>query len=163
MQKTEAIILKKSLSGEHDQLLTLYTKEFGKIRILGRGTKKIVSKLNPNLDYFSRLLVSFVEGKKNFVLTDSQELDAFFNIKNNSGKIKAAFYISNLVDELIPEPEKDEETWSLLIEALKNINEAEENDLLPFIVKNFEGNFLNFLGYGFQASPRDFIKKNFLV
>jgi len=43
MVKTEAIILKTADLGEADRLLTIYSKEFGKIKVIARGVKKVSS------------------------------------------------------------------------------------------------------------------------
>ena len=40
MIKTEAIVLKSADAGEVDRLLTIYSKELGKVRILAKGVKK---------------------------------------------------------------------------------------------------------------------------
>ncbi|MBI2451249.1 MAG: DNA repair protein RecO [Parcubacteria group bacterium] len=161
MRRTEAIVLKKNDFSENDQLLVLYSKDFGKIKILGRGTKKITSKLNPHLDIFSHTWVSFVEGERNFILTDSQEIRIFHSLKKNSFKIQAAFGIVHLIDRLIPEPEEDANIWELLQNTLRAINENQEFDLIKTIVNKFEAELLNMLGYGFQDNSRDFIRDNF--
>ena len=63
MIKTEAIILKTADLGETDRLLTIYSKEFGKIQVIARGTKKLESKLRYHLEPLSYSHLILVEGK----------------------------------------------------------------------------------------------------
>ena len=43
--RTKGFILKKRNQGEANQLFTVFTKDFGRIEILGKSIRKITSKL----------------------------------------------------------------------------------------------------------------------
>ncbi len=45
-------ILKKKNIREADQIFTIYTKEFGKLKFLAKGSRKIKSKLRGGLKLF---------------------------------------------------------------------------------------------------------------
>ena len=49
---TEGIILKRKDYQENDRLFTIYSKDYGKIDLIAKGTKKISSKLNSYLEPF---------------------------------------------------------------------------------------------------------------
>jgi DNA repair protein RecO (recombination protein O) len=138
MIKTEAIILKKADLGEVDQLLTIYSKEFGKIQVLAKGTKKLESKLRCHLESFSYSHLILIEGKSFRIVKDAILMDQFLPMRKNLEKIKIIYQIAKLIDELIVGEEKDEEIWNLLISAFRD---KELN------VKNFQDNLLKLLGY----------------
>ncbi|MFN2162508.1 MAG: DNA repair protein RecO, partial [Candidatus Promineifilaceae bacterium] len=52
--RTEAIVLKRSDFGEADRLLTLYSKEFGKIRAIAKGARKPQSRKTGHVELFMR-------------------------------------------------------------------------------------------------------------
>ena len=56
------IVIRKTESGEHHQLVTLYTKELGKIRVMAKSAKKNTSKQAGHLDLFN--LADFVKNEK---------------------------------------------------------------------------------------------------
>ena len=136
MIKTEAVILKKADLGEVDQLLTIYSKEFGKIQVLAKGTKKLESKLRCHIEPFSHSHLILIEGKSFRIVKDAILMDQFLPVRRDLDKAKIAYKIINLVDELIVGEEKDEEIWGLLVSAFKELN-----------VKNFQDNLLKLLGY----------------
>jgi len=61
--RTQGLILKKEDQGEADLLFTIYTKDFGKLEILGRAIRKISSKLRSGAEIFYLSEVEFIQGK----------------------------------------------------------------------------------------------------
>lgn len=141
MIKTEAIILRSADLGETDRLLTIYSKEFGKIQVAARGTKKLESKLRCHLEPFSYSHLILVEGKNFRIVKDAILINQFLLMRKDLGKTKIAYEIMNIVDELIVGEEKDEEIWNLLSKALKELNVGD------VIVKKFQDDLLKLLGY----------------
>lgn len=145
MIKTEAIVLKSADLGEADRLLTIYTKEFGKIQVLAKGTKKLESKLRYHLEPLSYSLLILVEGKNFRIVKDAVLMDQFLSIRKDLEKIKVVYKIIDLVDELIAGEEKDENIWFLISKTLKAVdgNKISTDLALP----EFEGSLLKLLGY----------------
>lgn len=60
---TTAIVLSRIDYGEADRILTLLTPEYGKLRLLARGVRRIKSKLAGGIELFSVSNVTFVKGR----------------------------------------------------------------------------------------------------
>jgi len=120
--RTQALVLKKKALGEADQLFTVFTKNFGKLKILGRAIRKIKSKLRGNSQLFSLLEIEFIQGKSYKTLTDVLLIKNFPQIKKDLRKLKIAYKITELSDNLIKGQEPDEKIWQLLIETFKKLN-----------------------------------------
>ena len=156
--RTQGWVFKKEDRGEADQVLTIYTKDFGKIKVLGKGIRKIKSKLRYGADLFYLSEIEFIQGKVYKTLTDSQVIKKF---NNDLDKFKIAKLISETLDELIKGEEKDKKVWSLIKETFLNLNNW-KSDLIYF---NFLWNLLSILGYkpelykcnlcGRKLSPKD--------
>jgi recombinational DNA repair protein (RecF pathway) len=60
LYRTEAIVLRRSDLGEADRLLTLYTPEWGKLRVIAKGVRKPTSRKSGHVELFthSRLLIA---------------------------------------------------------------------------------------------------------
>jgi len=140
--------LKKVERGENDQLLTVYTKDFGKLEILGKAIRKIKSKLRGETDIFYLSEIEFIQGKAYKTLTDAILIEKFENIRKSLKKLKIAYQIAKIFDELVKGQEKDENLWNLLLETFDRLN---SRSLLTvhclLIYYYFLWNFFSILGY----------------
>lgn len=144
MTKTEAIVLKTADLGETDRLLTIYSKELGKINILAKGVKKLESKLRCHIEPISCSRLILVEGKSFLILKDATLAEQFLAVRRDLDKAKIAYEIINLVDELIVGEEKDEGIWSLILDTFGKLDVG---DSTFNIVADFQDNLLRLLGY----------------
>jgi DNA repair protein RecO (recombination protein O) len=151
---TEGIILKKDDLREADQLFTVYTQDFGKLEVLGKAIRKIQSKLRSGADIFYLSKIEFIQGKNFKTLTDAILLDKFKNIRKDLKRLKVAYKISEILDNLIKDQEADEEIWELLLETFKRLDSehakdetTNPEDLIDKIYYYFFWNFLSILGY----------------
>ena len=60
---TQAIVLSRTDFGEADRILTLLTPNFGKLRLMARGVRKVRSKLAGGIELFSVSDISFIQGR----------------------------------------------------------------------------------------------------
>jgi DNA repair protein RecO (recombination protein O) len=140
-----AIVLSKKDFREFDQITTLYTRDKGKLELLSRGIKKIVSKQAAYLLPFSFVEAEIVRGQEIDHLIRTQPIELFKNIRRDLKKSLLADYIVKLVDQLVPVGEKDERIFELLISVLNFIERVEipgDTIVLSFIAK-----FLQLLGF----------------
>jgi len=144
MIKTEAIVLKSVDAGEVDRLLTIYSKELGKVRILAKGVKKIESKLRYSIEPFSYVQLILIEGRSFYILKDAVLIDQFLGVKRDLKKLVVAQKIREIIDQAIVGQEKDEDVWDLILRTFKKINQ----ELIELsIVKEFFKSLVVFLGY----------------
>lgn len=118
----QAIILSRKDFREHDQIISLYTRDKGKLELLARGVKKITSKNAAHLEPFSVVDIEMAFGKEIDHLTKVQPIEYFVNIRKDFAKSLAAGYIVNLADKLIQSGERDERIFFLLKEWLEYNN-----------------------------------------
>ncbi len=160
--RTRGFIIKKEDRGEADQLFTIYTKDFGKLEILGKAIRKISSKLRQGIEIFCLSEVEFIQGKAYKTLTDVVLIEKFKNIGQDLKKLKIAYKISEVSDKLIKGQEPDEKIWQLLIKTFERLNKletprpsADDRDgserashwNLEILLYYFLWNFLSILGY----------------
>lgn len=157
--RTLGFILKKEDRGEADQLFTIFTKDFGKLEILGKAIRKIKSKLRCGAELFYFSEIEFIQGKTHKTLTDAILIKKFENIKKDLEKIKIAHKITDVVDGLVGGQEKDENIFNLLNEAFNKLNNFQfprtpRGGLSGGLLSNFQliyyysvWNLLSILGY----------------
>jgi len=146
--RSQSFVLKKEDKGEVDELFTIYTKEFGKLEVLGKGIKKIKSKLRASIDLFYLSEIEFIQGKTYKTLTDAILIEKFKNIRKSLIRVKAIYSISEILDRVIGGQEKDERVWNLLTEVFFKLNSPKiKNPFFKLIFYYFLWNLLSILGY----------------
>ena len=110
----QAFLLAKKNYRENDQMATFYTKDLGKVELVARGVKKIVSKNAPLLEPFSLLDIEIVGGKKYSYVTKVQTIESFSTIWKDLGKMTVGTMASKYLDQIIKNGERDIRIFSLL-------------------------------------------------
>ena len=107
--RTKAVFLRKEDRGEADQIFTLFTEDFGKVKVLGKAIRKIKSKLRAGTGLFYLSEIEFIQGKQYKTLTDAVLIDKF-NIEHK---------VAEALDGLLAREQRDEKIWSLLTHTLQ--------------------------------------------
>ncbi len=119
--RTQGFVLKKEDVREADQVFTIYTKDFGKLKILGKAIRKIKSKLRAGAELFYLSEIEFIQGKNHKTLTDAIAIEKFKNVKQDLEKLEIVSQIAENTDDLIKGEEKDEDIWNLLTEVFDRL------------------------------------------
>ena len=147
--RTRGFVIKKTDRGEADQLFTIYTKDFGKLEILGKAIRKIKSKLRGGIELFYLSEIEFIQGKTYKTLTDAILIESFSKIRKDLERLFVANKIAESLDDLVKGQEPDMRIWDLLNEVFQKIENLLkiENLKLKIIYYYFLWNFFSILGY----------------
>ena len=75
--RAEAIVLRTHKLGEADRIITLLTRERGKVRAVAKGVRRTKSKFGARLEPFSRVDLLVFEGKSLDIITQAESLNAY--------------------------------------------------------------------------------------
>lgn len=157
--KTEGIIIKRKNYGESDRILTIFTKQTGKIRVKAAGVRKITSRRSSHVELLNLSLFSLYKGRAFPVVIEALALDDFSFIKENLKKIGFAYYMCELIDRLCAENQEHRAVFSLtesfLARLAKERNEAR-------LIHEFEIVLLKELGFYPRFSSKDFDSTSFI-
>jgi len=78
--RTRGFVLTKEDRGEADQVFSVFTEDFGKIKIKAKSIRKIKSKLRSGIDLFCFSEVKFIQGRTVKTLTDAVVIEKFKDI-----------------------------------------------------------------------------------
>lgn len=146
--RTKAFFLNEQDRGEANRLFTVFTNDFGKLKIFGKAIRKIKSKLRAGTEIFSLSEIEFIQGKTHKTLTDTVLIDRFKNIKENPEKLETAFQIAKALDSFLGEEEKDDEIWQLLKETFQRLNNYSlQTTNYSLVYHHFFWNLISILGY----------------
>jgi len=146
--RTQGFIFKKENRGESDQLFKIYTKDFGKIEVLGKGIRKISSKLRPAAEIFYLSEIEFIQGKTGKTLTDTILIDRLPKLRQDLKRLTIARKIGDLLEDFLKEQEPDKKIWKLILETFRELNNpALSIEKCYLLYYYFFWNLVSALGY----------------
>ncbi len=150
-KNSQAIILNRSDYRESDSLITVYTKDYGKLSLIARGAKKLSSKLSGHLEPLSLVDILIIKGKGFDYIGSALGRQAFLGIKDDLNKLYFAGLALRNFNLLVRDNQPDERLFFLLqrfLEVLDNYSGDEftrENGDLLYVF--FALKLLSELGY----------------
>ena len=145
--QSSGFVLEKKDIREADRIFTFYTKEFGKLKFLAKGARKIKSKLRGGLKLFAFSEIEFIQGKGYKTLTDSVIKNELAGISGSLIKLKTAHKIAEVLNNLIKEEDSDKKIWELLKNTLEELNNCQsKTGTCRLIYYYFFWNLIDFMG-----------------
>ncbi len=126
----EGVVLKRRVSGEADRILTVFTKQKGKIRVLAKGIRRIHSRRAGHLEVFSRVILTLHTHGTLDIVSEASSLTHGVFFGDDPVRLAYAYCLAELVDQLLPEAQEHPDIFFLLTEALeKLVRDKEISDL----------------------------------
>ncbi len=133
--KADAIVLRRRPLGEADRVLTLYTREWGKLSAVARGVRKATSKMAGGLEPFEHVRLLLAHGRGSLdVVAQVEVLDALAPLWTDLRRFGAAALLAELVDAATPEREPHPEIFDLFLEALVLLAEDAAAPVAPWFI-----------------------------
>ncbi len=142
-----ALVIHKTVLGESDLILTLFTKEEGKLSVVAKGARKPTSRFCGASELFTLSRQLLATGKSLDILNQSEILNTFTHLRFDLDRLARATYFCELLDRLTLErdPFNAEELFELTTAAL-SLLQSQEAD--PDIVTHaYELRLLSAQGY----------------
>jgi DNA repair protein RecO (recombination protein O) len=77
LYRDEGVVLRTQKLGEADRIITVLTKNHGRVRAVGKGVRRTSSKFGARLEPFSHVDVQFYTGKSLDIVTQVESLAAY--------------------------------------------------------------------------------------
>ncbi len=143
--RVHAIVLRHRDWGEADRLVTLFTREQGKLRAIVKGARKVTSRKAGHLEPFTNVKLQISRGRNLFIITQVDTVDAYLPLRETLVMTGYASYVVELLDRFVYEDEGANPTlFRLLTDTLKRLSTGEDTWL---VVRYYEMRLLDFLGF----------------
>jgi DNA repair protein RecO (recombination protein O) len=143
LYKADAIVLRSRDCGEGNKILVLYSREYGKIRVIAHGVAKPSSRKRGAVQLFSRTNFLIHQGRELDSVSQCEVVEMFPALRGDLGSISRASYLTELVDVFTPEGEPSEPLFLLLLATLRLLA-VKDPELL---IRAFEVKAAGLLGY----------------
>ena len=149
LYKDEGIVLKTNKLGEADRIVTLLTRENGKIAAVAKGVRKTKSRWGARLEPFTQVELMLYKGRNLDTITGAQIVQSFDRVRKDYVLLTSAAALVEVVEKITPDRERALQTYALLLSGLRALAEA---DPLPSVVPAFLVKLLSVSGYHPQLS-----------
>lgn len=116
--RSEAVVLRRVDFGEADRMLTLYSRDFGKIKAIAKGARKPQSRKTGHVELFMRTRFLFAKGRDMDIITQAEMVEAYPALREDLVRTTYASYAVELLDRLTAEEDRHPGIYDLLAEAL---------------------------------------------
>lgn len=146
LYKTEGIVIRTIDYGESHKIITLYTKEHGKLSLMARGAKKPKSRLSAISQLFTYGLFLFFRSnpEKMGTLSQGERLKSFKAIRHDLVRTAYASYFAELVDKMMADDEHHPDLFPLLLTLFSQLDEGKDP---AFLARLFELKMIVLGGY----------------
>ena len=125
--RDEAVVLRTHKLGEADRIVTLLTRQHGKVRAVAKGVRRTASKFGARLEPFMVADVQLYEGRSLDIVTQAESLGAYgAPIAAEYASYTSANAMVETADRLT-EAEGSPQQYLLLIGALRSLSRAEHD------------------------------------
>jgi DNA repair protein RecO (recombination protein O) len=151
---TEAIVINKKKIRESDLLITLLTKDKGKLVCLAKGAQSIKSTRLSHLQIGNNIKCHLYTKDNYYWLTETTTTLSFLNIQKNLTQINLLFYCLETLNHLIAENQQIDGVYEITKSIIIAIN---KNNLINYIQN--EINLIKILGFGVTPEISDAFEK----
>lgn len=144
--KTDAFVLKTIKYGETSKIVTLFTKDFGKLNAIVKGARNYKSKYCGTLEsmnYISAVMY-IKENRELQFISNAEYKKSFSNILSDFEKLKSAFKIIEILNRSVLNNDVNKTLFDVLLNTISNLNYSEKNTDL--FVLNFQIELAKILG-----------------
>jgi len=144
--KDTGIVINHVNFGEYDRIVTIVTRNHGKISAVAKSVRKLQSKKSAACGLFVKSKFSFVATKNLPIITEAESISSYDSLKTDLQGMSALFYVGELLKKFVDEG--DEMGGYMVYEMLESFLETAElnSDALLTILLGFETKLLDLLG-----------------
>lgn len=146
LEKSTGLVIRSMNYGENDKIITIFTREQGKITAMAKGARNTKSIFLGATQLFSYCDFVYYTGRSFAYLNQVELKESFHKLRNDLDKLAKAAYMTEAVYQAFEDYQGDEQILRLLLNLLYFINEGSAEDdgvvLLAFQLK-----LLTYLGF----------------
>jgi len=144
LYRVSAIVLRRRDQGEADRLLTVLTRDRGKLTLLAKGVRRTASRKAGHIEPFTYVELLIAKGKSLDLVTQAETVEAHRRLREDLWRSSLAYYVAELTDAFIQDEDPHELLFDLVLETLGRLDRSEN---LPLAIRYCELHLLALAGY----------------
>jgi|LDZT01.1.fsa_nt_gi DNA repair protein RecO (recombination protein O) len=140
----DGIILKNIKLNESDKIVTIFTRQFGKIRAIAKGVRKTKSQFGSSLENLTQLRFLAFKGKSLNTISQTEIEYSFFPKSKDLMRYGAAIQCAEIIDKITEEEDPNEIVYKLFSDTLMLLSDEKNIGLL---FSSFQWKLFSLMGY----------------
>lgn len=148
--KTQGFIIKRANFKEADRVVTIFSQNYGKIRALAKGVRKVSSRRSSHLEIFNEVNIHLYKGKTFNYIAEVDTLQTFPYLRKSLSRVAVAYQMCELIERICPEEQEQEDVYKLLSKGFAHLNQdfaKMTNQHLSQVNQRFTARFLRLAGF----------------
>ena len=134
--RTEAVVLRSLDYGETSQIVTLFTREKGKVGVMAKGARRAQTPFGATLQpmAYTQVVYYYKPTRTLQILSESSHVESFHRLRDSLQRITVGLRIVELVDALMEEEDPQPAVFELIVRLLRRLDATERRggNLWPF-------------------------------
>lgn len=145
--ETKGVVIRQTKYSESDKILTIFTKDRGKIQAIAKGARRPKSRLMGSTEVFCYSEFLMYNGKGLYNINQGEIIDSFYSLREDIYKLSYATFILELVDSSVLEEEANDILFELLIKTLKVLSTMNTLEDYKKLLLAFQIKYISFVGF----------------
>jgi len=151
---TEALVIGSMRYGEADRIVTLYTKDRGRLSAIAKGVRRTKSKVGGRLEPFTLVRASLFSGRTGslYTVVGVDTLRTFQGVRDELFRLEEGARLFQAVRHLFPGEEGSVPAFNLLVRGIARLAETEDHAAAASTILATRLKLLALLGYAPEMS-----------
>ncbi len=124
------VVLERTPFGEADRLITVYSLERGRERLLAKGIRRPLSQLKSALELFTFSSILVTDSRSLPTIVEAKSIDGFMTLRSDISRVMAAHHIAEVILRTTVERDANPEAFSLLTTTFAALDRSPSFELL---------------------------------
>ena len=142
--RADGLVLKNIPFGEADLLVTLYSRESGKVKAVAKGARRSNSKIVGHFEPLTVAKLSLARGRSLDIVNQVEVTENFSSLKSNLTTLTRGLYVAELMDGFGSEANSNYQLYDLAIETLGAI---QQHPAWELVLRRFELHLMRVAGF----------------
>jgi DNA repair protein RecO (recombination protein O) len=143
--QADAVVLRRLDYGEADRILTLLTREHGKLSAIAKGSRRAKARAANGLDLFTRSTMMLARGHNLDVVAQAQRRGDVRHISGDLRRTAYACLVAEVADKVLEERHPVDDVFELVVSTIERLNVPERSPRAESVW--FLMRILDLLGY----------------
>ncbi|MCC8015220.1 MAG: DNA repair protein RecO [Eubacterium sp.] len=126
IEKMRGVVIREVPVGESDKIITLLSKEGGKVSLSARGARNAKSKFLSSCELFAYSDFTVYTGRKHPSVSTASLIDNFYGLRKEIKAFAAGSYLADFLNRVVFEGVECDEILRLFLTALKVLEKGSE-------------------------------------
>src|SRR5207247_4294312 len=120
--QADAIVLRRLDYGEADRILTLLTREHGKLAAIAKGSRKAKARISGSIELFTRSRMMLAKGRNLDVVAQAERQGDTRNISGDLRRTAYACLVAEVADKVLEDRHPVDDVFQLVAQTLDRLN-----------------------------------------